>query len=62
MIWGALSDEKAGLTFAIATGPRQRSQIHYSYLIIYDQAKLAEYNKKICNKNCDKASTCVELG
>jgi hypothetical protein len=25
MIWGALSDERTGLPFAIATGPRQRS-------------------------------------
>jgi hypothetical protein len=25
LIWGALSNERAGLLFAIATGPRQRS-------------------------------------
>jgi hypothetical protein len=25
LIWGALSDESTGLSFAIATGPRQRS-------------------------------------
>jgi hypothetical protein len=25
LIWGALSDERTGLSFAIATGPRQRS-------------------------------------
>jgi hypothetical protein len=25
LIWGALSDERMGLPFAIATGPRQRS-------------------------------------
>jgi hypothetical protein len=24
-MWGALSDKRAGLSFAIATGPRQRS-------------------------------------
>jgi hypothetical protein len=27
LIWGALSDERTGLSFAIATGPRQRSHI-----------------------------------
>jgi hypothetical protein len=27
LIWGALSDERTGLPFAIATGPRQRSHI-----------------------------------
>jgi hypothetical protein len=25
LVWGALSDERTGLSFAIATGPRQRS-------------------------------------
>jgi hypothetical protein len=25
LIWGALSDERTGLSFAIATSPRQRS-------------------------------------
>jgi hypothetical protein len=25
LIWGSLSDERTGLPFAIATGPRQRS-------------------------------------
>jgi hypothetical protein len=25
LIWGALSNERTGLSFAIATGPRQRS-------------------------------------
>jgi hypothetical protein len=25
LIWGALSDERTGLSFAISTGPRQRS-------------------------------------
>jgi hypothetical protein len=26
LMWGALSDERTGLSFSIATGPRQRSQ------------------------------------
>jgi hypothetical protein len=37
------------------------SDLH-NYLIALDQANSGEYNKKICNKNCDKARTCVELG
>jgi hypothetical protein len=34
----------------------------HSYLITRDQANLVGDNKKICNKNCDRAHTCVELG
>jgi hypothetical protein len=33
----------------------------HSYLIIRDQADSAGDNKKIYNKNCDKARTCVEV-
>jgi hypothetical protein len=33
-----------------------------SYLITWDQANPAEDNKKVHNKNCDKARACVELG
>jgi hypothetical protein len=31
-------------------------------LITWDQANSAGDNKKICNKNCDRGRTCVELG
>jgi hypothetical protein len=42
-------------------GPSERAnlnhwttcQIHYSYLITWNQANLVTDNKKICNKNCD---------
>jgi hypothetical protein len=34
LIWGALSDERTGLPFAIATGPRQRS--HFRVRVPYD--------------------------
>jgi hypothetical protein len=37
-------------------------EIHYSYLITWDQANSAGDNKKIYNKNYDKARTFVELG
>jgi hypothetical protein len=33
-----------------------------SYLITWDQANPAGDNKKIHNKNCEKAHKCVELG
>jgi hypothetical protein len=36
--------------------------MHYSYLIIWDQAKSEGDNKKLCNKNYDKARTGVEPG
>jgi hypothetical protein len=109
-MWGALSDERTGLSFTIAAGPRQRShfqvrvpwdswpyftvsvsrltfssppttrratvevfdpastrddntyQIHYSCLITWEQANSEGDNRKICNKNRDKARTCMELG
>jgi hypothetical protein len=32
LIWGALSDERTGLSFAIATGPRQRSHFRVRVL------------------------------
>jgi hypothetical protein len=31
LIWGALSDERSGLSFTIAVGPRQRS--HFRVLV-----------------------------
>jgi hypothetical protein len=34
----------------------------HSYLILWDQANLVGDNKKICNKNCDRAPTSMELG
>jgi hypothetical protein len=34
LIWGALSDERTGLSFTIAAGPRQRSHSHV--LILWD--------------------------
>jgi hypothetical protein len=34
----------------------------HSYLIIWDQAKSVGDNKKLHNKNCDEAPTCMELG
>jgi hypothetical protein len=37
-------------------------QIHYRYLITWDQAMSKGDNTKICNINCDKASTGVEPG
>jgi hypothetical protein len=36
--------------------------IHYSYLINRNQAISKRGNRNICNKNCDKASTFVEIG
>jgi hypothetical protein len=32
LVWGALSDERMGLSFAIATGPRQRSRFRVRVL------------------------------
>jgi hypothetical protein len=32
------------------------------YIISRDRANSAGDNKKVCNKSCDKARTCVELG
>jgi hypothetical protein len=37
------------------------SDLH-SNLIIWDRANSAGDNKKLHNKNCDEAPTCVELG
>jgi hypothetical protein len=34
----------------------------HSYLIIWDQANSAGDNEKVCNKNCDRARACVEVG
>jgi hypothetical protein len=34
LIWGALSDERTGLSFTIAAGPRQRS--HFRVRVPYD--------------------------
>jgi hypothetical protein len=46
---------------ASTRGGQLLSDLH-SYLITRDQANSAGDNKKIHNKNCDKARTCVELG
>jgi hypothetical protein len=51
-------------------GPLERDNLNHwtpvsdlhSYLIIWDQAVSAGDNKKLHNKNCDEAPTCVELG
>jgi hypothetical protein len=37
-------------------------QIHYSYLITWDEANSEGDNRKICNTNCDKARTFREIG
>jgi hypothetical protein len=34
LMWGAFSDERTGLSFTIATGPRQRS--HYRVRVPWD--------------------------
>jgi hypothetical protein len=34
LMWGALSDERTGLSFTIATGPRQRS--HFRVRVLWD--------------------------
>jgi hypothetical protein len=36
-------------------------QIHYSYLITWDQANSEGDNKGICNKSFDEARACVEI-
>jgi hypothetical protein len=51
---GALSHERSELRQLLSDLP--------SYLITRDQANSAGDKKKIHNKNCDEARTCVELG
>jgi hypothetical protein len=38
LVWGALSDERTGLSFTIAAGPRQRShsRVRVPYFIVSD--------------------------
>jgi hypothetical protein len=51
-------------------GPLERANLSHwtplsdlhSYVIIWDQVNSAGNNKKLHNKNCDEAPTCVELG
>jgi hypothetical protein len=50
-----------GIRPRLHTGQQPLSDLH-SYLITRGQANSVGDNKKIHNKNCDKARTCVELG
>jgi hypothetical protein len=59
LIWGALSDKRAGLSFAIATGHRQRShflvrvRVRFIITVMEFQQNIGNWMTLICDAEHD---------